>query len=276
MQLLFTPCDILDVTWPQKQNSDSVWVSLAALGSCQLHFDNVSWQCLLACWGFNLCFKNQHIFGRFSRKQTWLAVECFDSVDQFQDLVQFLADLCSSFVRKQPKREQKRKLLDCCIPVRLHTSAGDWACEVRDQTPMRHTQWLCTEKVIALLAGRRSQILEGCCKLFPKGWFCWKHLCSLSSSSTYFSTNFLTIFYVFFLLNLSTKRCLSFFPSQNLLVFKRRQILLKKAFIERFQKFNQLPVRNLIFWDTVFLRKVIRSKLKQREQLFLITHLVRR
>ena len=41
MQLLFTPCDILDVTWPQKQNSDSVWVSLAALGSCQLHFDNV-------------------------------------------------------------------------------------------------------------------------------------------------------------------------------------------------------------------------------------------
>ena len=59
MQLLFNPCDILDVTRPQKQNSDSVWVSLAALGSCQLHFDNVSWQCLLACRPFNLCFNKQ-------------------------------------------------------------------------------------------------------------------------------------------------------------------------------------------------------------------------
>ena len=32
---LFTPCNKLDATWTQKQNSDSVWVSLAALGSCQ-------------------------------------------------------------------------------------------------------------------------------------------------------------------------------------------------------------------------------------------------
>ena len=46
----------------------------------------------------------------------------FDSADQFHDLVQFLADLCSSFVRKQPKK-QNRGLLDCCIPVRLRTSA---------------------------------------------------------------------------------------------------------------------------------------------------------
>ena len=36
--------------------------------------------------------------------------------------MQFLADLCSSFVRKQPKKEQKSKLLDCCIPVRSHSS----------------------------------------------------------------------------------------------------------------------------------------------------------
>ena len=69
MQLLFTPCDVLDVTRTQKQNSDSVWVSLAALHSCQLHFDNVSWQCLLACRGLNLCFNKQQIFGTFPRKQ---------------------------------------------------------------------------------------------------------------------------------------------------------------------------------------------------------------
>ena len=31
MQLSFTPYDILDETRPQKQNSDRVWVSLAAL-----------------------------------------------------------------------------------------------------------------------------------------------------------------------------------------------------------------------------------------------------
>ena len=74
---LFTPCDILDVTRTQNQNSDSVWVSLAALGSCQLHFD--SWQCLLACRRFNLCFNKQQIFGRFPRKQTWPAVECCSS-----------------------------------------------------------------------------------------------------------------------------------------------------------------------------------------------------
>ena len=61
---LFTPCDILDVTTTQKQNSDSlVLVSLAALGSCQLHFDNVSWQCLLASRWFNLCFNKQQMFG---------------------------------------------------------------------------------------------------------------------------------------------------------------------------------------------------------------------
>ena len=79
MQLSFTLCDILDVTRPQKQNSDGVWVSLAALGSCQLHFDNISWQCLLACRWFNLCFNKQQIFGRFPRKQTWPAVECCSS-----------------------------------------------------------------------------------------------------------------------------------------------------------------------------------------------------
>ena len=46
----------------------------------------------------------------------------------------FLADLCSSFVKKKPKKEQKRKLLDCCIPVRLRTSGVAGACEARNQT----------------------------------------------------------------------------------------------------------------------------------------------
>ena len=33
----------------------------------------------------------------------------FDSADQFHDLVQVLADLCSSFVRKQTKKERDRR-----------------------------------------------------------------------------------------------------------------------------------------------------------------------
>ena len=65
------------------------------------------------------------------------------------------------------KNMQKWKLLDCCIPVRLRTSAVHQACEVRDQARTRHRQWLGKEKAIAVLAGRRFEILEGCCKLFP-------------------------------------------------------------------------------------------------------------
>ena len=137
---LFTPCDILDETGTQKQNSDSVWVSLAALGSCQLHFDNVSWQCLLACRWFNLCFNKQQIFGRFPRKQTWPAVECCSSsaVD-----LRFCWSVPRSgagsgwslllFCQKtnEERTWQKRKLLDCCIPVRLRTAGVNRACDCK-------------------------------------------------------------------------------------------------------------------------------------------------
>ena len=149
---LFTPGDNLDVTRTQKQNSDSVWVSLAALGSCQLHFDNVSWQCLLACRPFNLCFNKQQIFGRFPRKQTWPAMECCSSsaVD-----LRFCWSVPRSgarsgwslllFCQKATKKEQKRKLLECCIPVRLRTSGVNRACGgARPSTYA--TQWLCNEK----------------------------------------------------------------------------------------------------------------------------------
>ena len=131
MQLLFTPCDILDVTGPQKQNSDGVWVSLAALGSCQLHFDNTvsldNVYLLVDDSTFASTNNNYLEDSRANRLDLqWNAAPAlqwtFDSADQFHDLVQFLADLCSSFVRKQPKK-QNRRLLDCCIPVRLHTSA---------------------------------------------------------------------------------------------------------------------------------------------------------
>ena len=163
----FTRCDILDVTRPQKQNtkqnSDSVWVSLAALGWCQLHFDNVSGQCLLACRRFNLFFNKRQIFGRFLRKQMWTAVECCSSSAPVD--LRFCWSVPQSgavlgwslllFCQKANEKEQKRQLLDSCIPVRLPTSWVGRACEVHDQAPTRHRQWLCYEKAIAVLTGHR-------------------------------------------------------------------------------------------------------------------------
>ena len=57
----------------------------------------------------------------------------------------------------------------------------------------------CNKKAIEVLARRRSEILERCSKLFSFHWFCWKHLCCLSSYSKYFSTNSLTLFFFCFL-----------------------------------------------------------------------------
>ena len=140
---LFTPCDILDVTTTQKQNSDSlVWVSHV---NCILtmSLDNVY---LLVDDSTFASTNNKYLEdSRANRRDLqWSAAPAlqltFDSADQFHDLVQVLADLCSSFVRKQTKKEQKRKLLDCCIPVRLRTSGVNRACEVRDQAPTRHRQ----------------------------------------------------------------------------------------------------------------------------------------
>ena len=72
--------------------------------------------------------------------------------------------LLSESNQRKNRRENRST---CCIPVRLRTSAVHRACEVRDQARTRHRRWLCNEKAIAVLAGRRSEILEGCCKLFP-------------------------------------------------------------------------------------------------------------
>ena len=151
-----------------------MWVNLAALGSCQLHFDHVSWQCLLACrqplhqrttniWKIPaqtdvtcsgvLCCSSSAVDLRFCWSVPWSG-----AVSGWSLLL---------FCQKATEERTEEKLLDCCIPVRLRTSGVDQACEVRDQAPTRHRQWLCNEKAIPVLAGRRSEILEGCCKLFP-------------------------------------------------------------------------------------------------------------
>ena len=69
LKVLLTPSNIIDVTWPhtqKKTNTDSVLVSLA-LGSGQLHFDNVSLT-VSTCLSTNQ-LSLQQIFGSFPRKQ---------------------------------------------------------------------------------------------------------------------------------------------------------------------------------------------------------------
>ena len=110
MQLLFTPCDILDVTRPHEQNSDSVWVSLAALGSCQLHIDNV--YLLVVDWTFASTNNKYLEDSRANRRDLqWSAAPAlqliFDPADQFHDLVQVLSVLCSCFARKQPRKKTR-------------------------------------------------------------------------------------------------------------------------------------------------------------------------
>ena len=142
----------------------------------KLHFDNVSWQCLLACRPFNLCFNKQQIFGRFPRKQTWPAVECCSSsaVD-----LRFCWSVPRSgagsgwslllFCQKsnEERTEEKTARL-LCIPLRLRTSGVNRACEIRDQAPTRHRQWLCNEKPSRCWLGAVPRYWKGCCKLFPK------------------------------------------------------------------------------------------------------------
>ena len=161
MQLFFTLCNILDVTWPQKLTLRtcgsvwSLWVQVNSTWTMSLR------QCLLACRRINLCFnkylKASHI--NTLRDLQWSAApalhteQTFDSADQIYDLVQVLADLYSSFVRKQLNNQSG------CV----HLRSIERVRGTRSST--QHRQWFCNEKAIVLLAGRRSEILEGCCKL---------------------------------------------------------------------------------------------------------------
>ena len=173
------------------------------------------WHCLLT---MSICLSTiqpllhkQQILGRFPRKQTWPAVECCSSsaVD-----LRFCWSVPRSgavsgwslllFCQKATKERTEEKT------ARLHPSQVAYIYGRSSVRGTQHREWLCNEKAIAVLAECHSEILEGCYKLFPKRWFCWKHLCSLSSLSPYFSTDSLTLFFVLLLLNLSTTQCLRF------------------------------------------------------------------
>ena len=133
------------------------------------------------------------------------------SADQFHDLVQFLADLCSSFVRKQPKK-QNRRLLDCCIPVRLRTSAVHRACEVREPKHLRDTDSdYVTEKPSRCWLGAVPRYWKVVASCFQIVSFAENTSVPLAPRARISQPILLLFFFVFLLLNLSTKRCLRFF-----------------------------------------------------------------
>ena len=150
----------------------------------------------------------------------------------------FLADLCFSFVRKQPKKEQKRKLLDCCIPVRLRTSGVDRACEVRDQArrPTRHSDYVMKKPSWCQLGAvpRYWKVVASCFQIVS---FAENTSSPLAPRARIFQPILLLFFFCLFpCLNLSAKRCLRcfFYSVSNLVAFKRRQTLLKKGYFLTF------------------------------------------
>ena len=195
--------------------------------------------CLLACRRFNLCFNKQQIFGRFPRKQTWPAVECCSSsaVD-----VRF----CWSFPRsgavsgwslllfcQKATREQKRKLLDCCIPVRVAYICG--RSSVRGMLP-KHLRDTDNDYVMKKpsrcwlgAVPRYWKVVASC---FQNVSFPENTSAALAPRARIFQPILLLFFFFCFLaleFDYKTVSQIFFIPSQNLVAFKRRQNLLKKG-----------------------------------------------
>ena len=133
MQLLFTSCNTLDVTRPhthkKKKNRDSVWVSLAALGSGQLQFNNVSLT-MATCFIHESTFASTNIW----KLRTQTGVTCSGVLLQLCSGHSILLISSTIWCRfwqistpllsesNQRKNTEKRNLLICCIPVRLRPS----------------------------------------------------------------------------------------------------------------------------------------------------------
>ena len=144
MPLLFTPCDILDVTGPQNKTvtaCGSVW-PLWVHVNCTLtiSLDNV--YLLVDDWTFASTNNKYLEDSRANRLDLqWNTAPALQWIGPSILLISSTI-WCSFWLISAPllsesnqETEQKTVLLDCCIPVRLRTSAVHQACEVRDQAP---------------------------------------------------------------------------------------------------------------------------------------------
>ena len=83
---------------------------------------------------------------------------------------------CASTKCKTGQEVSSAKRLASCSACARSSMRGAVVNRVYARQSTRHGQWLCNEKAIAVLARRRSEILERCGKLFSFHSFCWKHL----------------------------------------------------------------------------------------------------
>ena len=117
---------------PRPQHSNSESSSVCRRSRMSL------WQCLyLPYQRINLSFNK---FGSFPRKQTGPAGGVLLQLCSRPSILLISSTIwCSFWLISTPlmsesnqRKNEKRKLLICCIPVWLRTSTVDWACEVRD------------------------------------------------------------------------------------------------------------------------------------------------
>ena len=138
--------------------------------------------------------------------------------------------------------------------------------------PTRHGQWLCNEKAIAVLARRRSEILERFGKLLIFLSLVLRENTSAAlAPGAGISQPILLLFFLFSCSWICLQNPASdfFIRSQNLVVFERRQDWLIKGYFPTFPNIKPTSGSNFELLRQVFLRKGMRSKLKQTEQLFL-------
>ena len=135
----------------------------------------------------------------------------FGSADQFHDLVKFLAGLCSSFVRKQPKKQNKR---DCsiaasqsgCVHLRSIERARYATKHLRD-TDRDYVM----EKPSRCWLGAVPRYWKVVASCFQIVSFAENTSVPLAPGARISQPILLLFFFVFLLLNLSTKRCLRLF-----------------------------------------------------------------
>ena len=140
------------------------------------------------------------------------------------------------FVRKQTKKEQKRKLLDCCIPVRLRTSGSMERARYATKHLRDTDSDYVMKKPLRCWLGAVPRYWKVVASCFQIVSFAENTPAPLAPRARIFQLILLLFFFCFLALEFVNKTVsqIFFIPSQNLVAFKRRQNLLKKGYFRTF------------------------------------------
>ena len=256
-----------------------------ALGSGQLHLDTVSLT-ISTCLSTSQRLASTNILKLPAQTDVTCSGVLLPLCSRPSILLSSLAIWCmfwlissssEGFVREQQKKKKKKKKKRAeektadvrhanAVWPRSPTPSVDWA----SKRPRARHSWLWNGKAIAVLAGRcRSEILEGCCKLFSIHWFCWNTSAHFTPWSRISRPSPLLFFFVFLLLNLSTKGVSDFYSVSKFSGVQKKTEFALRLFSDVSKYLANFRIE---IWNSetpCFLRKDRRSKLKQTEQLFL-------